>query len=55
MKIANHGIEDVAPGDPVLAKGLSTLGGDLVSEPVAAAHGLSYTDPTKILDHSVTG
>ena len=28
---------------------LATLNGNLVSEPVAAAHGLSYTDPQKLL------
>ena len=34
-----------AKADPALAAGLSTLAGTLVSEPVAAAHGLPYTDP----------
>lgn len=41
-KIADEGIEGAAAADPVLAKGLSTLGGELVSEPVAGAHGLEY-------------
>ena len=35
--------------DPALAKGLSTLGGTLVSQPVAEAHGLPYTDPATLL------
>src|ERR687895_1216627 len=49
IKIAEKGIEGAAQEDPALAKGLSTLGGNLVSEPVAEAHGLSYTDPEKLL------
>jgi alanine dehydrogenase len=48
-KIADEGIEGAAAEDPALAKGLSTLDGHLVSEPVAAAHDLSYTDPQKLL------
>jgi alanine dehydrogenase len=49
IKIADEGVEGAAVSDPVLAKGLSTLGGNLVSEPVAEAHDLSYTDPEKLL------
>jgi alanine dehydrogenase len=49
IRIADKGIEGAAAEDEALAKGLSTLGGDLVSEPVAEAHGLSYTDAGKIL------
>jgi alanine dehydrogenase len=49
IKIADEGVEGAASADPVLAKGLSTLGGDLVHGPVAEAHGLPYTDPQKIL------
>src|SRR5918996_1691715 len=49
IKIAGKGIEGAAQEDPALAKGLSTLDGNLVSEPVAEAHGLSYTDPEKLL------
>ena len=49
IKIADHGVEGAAIQDPVLAKGLSTLRGSLVSEPVAEAHGLSYEDPKKLL------
>jgi alanine dehydrogenase len=49
IKIADEGIEGAASSDPSLAKGLSTLRGDLVSEPVAEAHGLSYTDASKLL------
>jgi alanine dehydrogenase len=49
IRIAEKGIEGAAAEDEALAKGLSTLRGDLVSEPVAEAHDLSYTDPSKIL------
>jgi alanine dehydrogenase len=49
IKIADKGIEEAAQEDLALAKGLSTLDGNLVSEPVAEAHGLSYTDPEKLL------
>ena len=50
MKIADKGIEGAATEDESLAKGLSTLRGDLVSEPVAEAHDLSYTDAQKLLN-----
>lgn len=43
IKIADEGIEGAAKDDAALAKGLSTLRGDLLSEPVAEAHGLPYT------------
>jgi alanine dehydrogenase len=49
IRIADKGIEGAAAEDEALAKGLSTLGGDLVSEPVAEAHDLSYTDASKLL------
>ena len=49
IKIAdNGGVEEAAAADTVLAKGLSTLRGDLLSGPVAEAHGLPHTDPEKV-------
>ncbi len=45
VKIADSGVQSAVAEDPVLAKGLSTLNGDLVSGPVAEAHGLPYTEP----------
>jgi alanine dehydrogenase len=42
-RVAEDGIEGATAKDPVLAKGLSTIGGSLVSQPVAEAHGLDYT------------
>jgi alanine dehydrogenase len=49
IRIADKGIEGAATEDESLAKGLSTLGGDLVSAPVAESHDLSYTDAEKLL------
>jgi alanine dehydrogenase len=49
VKIAELGVEGAAAADPVLAKGLSTLRGSLVSEPVAEAHDLAYEDPHRLL------
>ena len=49
IRISDKGIDGAAQENPALAKGLSTLDGNLVSEPVAEAHGLSYTDPEKLL------
>ena len=40
MKIAGAGVEGAPSSDPIVAKGLTTLGGNLVSEPVAEAHDL---------------
>lgn len=41
VKISDEGAEVVAAADSNLAKGLSTLGGNLISELVAEAHGFS--------------
>src|SRR5918999_1830080 len=49
LRIADEGLEGAATADPALAKGLSTLDGNLVSEPVAEAHDLPHTDPEKLL------
>jgi alanine dehydrogenase len=48
VRVATHGVAGAAARDPVLAKGLTTLGGKLVSRPVAEAHGLPYQDPTTL-------
>ena len=45
VRVADAGVEGAASADPALAKGLSTLRGDLFSEPVAEAHDLPFTDP----------
>jgi alanine dehydrogenase len=49
IRIADKGIEGAAAEDEELAKGLSTLRGDLVSESVAEAHDLPWTSPEKVL------
>ena len=49
VRVAEHGVVGAAQADPALRLGLSTLGGKLVSEPVAAAHELAFTDPDELL------
>src|ERR671916_179340 len=49
IRIADEGGEGAAVADPVVAKGPSRLGGELVHGPVAEAHGLPYSDPQKFL------
>jgi alanine dehydrogenase len=49
IKIADKGVEGAAVENAALIKGLSTLRGELVSEPVAKAHDLQYVDPEKLL------
>ena len=49
VKIADLGVEGAAEADPALLKGLSTLRGSLVSEPVAEAHDLPHEPVEKLL------
>ena len=49
IKIADEGVEGAAVDDPALARGLTTLDGNLVSEPVAEAHDLPHEVPEKLL------
>src|SRR5512135_3747726 len=49
VRVATAGVTGAAAADPVLAKGLSTLAGQLVSRPVVEAHGLPYQDPAGLL------
>ena len=44
VEIANLGIKAAAELDPALAHGISTVGGQLTSAPVAEAHGLPSVD-----------
>jgi alanine dehydrogenase len=53
VKVAEHGVAAAATVDPALRHGLSTLGGNLVSRPVADAHALPYADPTELLATAV--
>jgi alanine dehydrogenase len=48
-QVAAKGIADAAAANQALAHGLSTLGGHLVNESVAQAHGLPYRDPADLL------
>jgi alanine dehydrogenase len=50
LQIADKGVEGAASESPVLARGLSTLDGELLSEPVGEAHDLPYTDTGKLLN-----
>jgi alanine dehydrogenase len=50
-RVAANGITGAASTDPALAKGLSTISGHLVNEPVAQAHGIPYQDPADLLSH----
>ncbi|MGI9048871.1 MAG: alanine dehydrogenase [Rubrobacteraceae bacterium] len=49
IKIADEGVEAAAGDDLALAKGLTTLDGNLVSGPVAEAHDLPHTVTEKLL------
>src|SRR5215210_4171938 len=49
VEIADEGVEGAASSNPALAKGLSTLRGNLVSEPVAEAHDLPCEAAEKLL------
>jgi alanine dehydrogenase len=47
--LAEHGWRAAVEADPALAKGVSTVDGLLVSEPVAEAHGLKFTPLEAVL------
>lgn len=47
--IANHGWVEALRADPSLALGLNTYAGELVSEPVAVAHGLGFVPLVSVL------
>ena len=49
LSLADGGMERAVAGSRALGKGLSTLNGELVSEPVAEAHGLPFTSIDKVL------
>ncbi len=43
--VASRGVADAVRRDPALAHGLTTLGGEVTNEPVAAALGRPFVDP----------
>jgi alanine dehydrogenase len=47
--LAEHGWKKAVMADPALAKGVSTVDGVLVSEPVAEAHGMEWVPLEKLL------
>jgi alanine dehydrogenase len=49
LKLADKGWQAACRADPALAKGLSTHGGELLSEQVATDLGLPYADPATVL------
>jgi alanine dehydrogenase len=49
VELARHGWRDALAADPALAKGLNIHDGQVVSEPVALAHGLSHTPLQAVL------
>jgi alanine dehydrogenase len=49
LRVAASGVAGAAAAEPALAKGLSTLGGHLVSQPVADAHGLPFAEYADLL------
>ena len=49
MELANRGWRDALRDDPALAGGLNTYGGQLVNEPVAAAHGYPHQPLEEVL------
>ncbi|MBM9468617.1 alanine dehydrogenase [Nakamurella sp. YIM 132084] len=49
VKVADRGVLGAAADDVALARGLSTVRGELTTAPVAQAHGLAYRDPAGLL------
>jgi alanine dehydrogenase len=49
VDVAREGVREVARSHAALARGLSTIAGALVSEPVAVAHGLPHTPTADVL------
>ena len=49
VEIADRSVQGAAQENPALLKGLSTLRGDLVSEPVSEAHDLPFEPANKLL------
>ena len=50
LDIANHGWREAVTADPSLAEGVNVVGGSVVYEPVAAAHGMPFVPLAFYLD-----
>lgn len=55
VQVAAKGVAGAAAADLVLGEGLTTLGGQLVSRPVAQAHDLPFKDPADVLPTGLRG
>jgi alanine dehydrogenase len=49
VAIADHGLAAAAEADASLAAGITSVGGTLTSEPVAAAHALPWRSWSELL------
>jgi alanine dehydrogenase len=49
VEIADRGLKAAVERDPSLAPGVNTLGGSVVYQPVADAHGLPLADLAEVL------
>ena len=49
LELADQGWREAMRRDPALARGLATHAGQLVSQPVAAAHGMTSVDRVDVL------
>ena len=49
LEIANRGWRDAVVDDPALALGVNVVGGHVVCEPVAEAHGLPFVALSSLL------
>jgi alanine dehydrogenase len=43
LSIADLGWKDAVRADPALAEGVNVVGGNIVYEPVATAHGMAWS------------
>ena len=53
LSIASHGWEEAVRADPALGEGVNVVGGQVVYEPVAEAHGLPFTPLAALLELGV--
>lgn len=50
VEIASRGLREAVRADPALARGVNVVGGEVVYEAVAAAHGLGYVELVDVAD-----
>jgi alanine dehydrogenase len=49
VEIASRGLEEAVRDDPVLARGVNTIGGAVTSEPVAQAHRMEHVPLSSVV------